>query len=72
MAKKNRSNASEKAAPVVHGEAFATFLKEAQSLGNEVVARRAFAGEVAAYLRAKGFVDDFEAWRKANGSNKPA
>ena len=70
MPKKNRSNASEKAAPVVHGEAFATFLKEAQSLGNEVVARRAFADEVSGYLREKGLVEDFEGWRTTRSGKR--
>lgn len=51
--------------PVLQGDCFRTFLDEARSIGNEVVARRAFAAEIGEYLAKKGLVEDFEAWRKA-------
>lgn len=52
-----------KKVPVVQGDVFATFIAEAQSLGNEVVARRRFADELAAYLDERQLVDDFAEWR---------
>lgn len=51
--------------PVRMGNVFATFLREAQSIGNEVEARRALQNEVAAFLNEKGLADEFEAWRAA-------
>lgn len=52
-------------APVLHGDAFHSFIREATSIGNEVAARRAFDAEVSEYLGAKGLADDFNAWRAA-------
>lgn len=57
--------------PVTQGNVFATFMREAQSIGNEVEARRAFDNEVSIYLKEKSLVDDFEGWRKAR-STPPA
>lgn len=51
--------------PVTEGNVFARFLHEAQSIGNEVVARRALQGEIAAFLAQKGLVAEFEAFREA-------
>ena len=50
--------------PVLGKDIFATFLATAQSIGNEVVARRAFQDELGAYLAEKSLVDDFNAWRE--------
>lgn len=50
-------------APVMHGDVFRTFVAEAQSIGNEVVARRAFDNDVGEYLESKGLRSDFDAWR---------
>lgn len=50
--------------PVVHGNVFATFMQEAQSIGNEVEARRALQNEVAKFLAEKNLAEEFEAWRK--------
>lgn len=47
----------------MHGNAFHTFIAEAQSIGNEVAARRAFDADVSEYLKSKGMIADFEAWR---------
>jgi hypothetical protein len=52
-------------APVMQGDCFATFLREAQSIGNEVVARRAYDADVGEYLAEKGLLEDFAAWREA-------
>lgn len=75
MARKNRPNQKKQQPqtapgpqPVVHGQAFAAFMREAQSIGNEVEARRAFDNEVGVYLKEKGLVDDFEGWRKARAT----
>lgn len=57
--------------PVMQGDAFVAFIREATSIGNEVEARRVFDREVGEYLTEKGLVDDFEAWRKAR-ADKPA
>lgn len=50
--------------PVVHGNVFATFMQEAQSLGNEVAARRELQNEVAKFLAEKELAEEFEIWRK--------
>jgi hypothetical protein len=55
--------------PIVYGNVFATFMKEAQSIGSEIEARRALQNEVAAFLAEKGLVDEFEAWRKARAQS---
>lgn len=51
--------------PVLHGTCFTTFIEEATSLGNEVTARRAFDADVAEYLKQKGLLEEWDAWRKA-------
>lgn len=51
--------------PVMQGDCFATFLREAQSIGNEVVARREFCADVVEFLETKGLVDEWAQWRKA-------
>lgn len=51
--------------PVLHGNAFHTFVAEAQSIGNEVAARRLFDADVVEYITLKGLSADFEAWRAA-------
>ena len=74
MAKKKRSSpAPKQPAPpaVTQGNVFATFLQEAQSIGNEVQARRAFQNEVGAFLAEKGLIDEFEAWRRARQPQQP-
>ena len=65
-----KPSASNAPSPVTAGNVFATFMREAQSIGNEVEARRAFDTEVSVYLKEKSLVDDFEGWRKAR--NAPA
>jgi hypothetical protein len=71
MSKKKRPNKpSTKTAavsappPVTQGNVFATFLQEAQSIGNECMARRTMQGRVAVFLEMKGLVAEFEAWNK--------
>lgn len=54
--------------PVIHGDAFRTFLAEATSLGNEVAARRSFDRDVGEYLESKALTADFNAWREAKHS----
>lgn len=51
--------------PVLHGSCFTTFIDEAKSLGNEVVARRAFDADVAEYLKQKGLLEEWANWREA-------
>jgi hypothetical protein len=51
--------------PVLQGNVFATFLQEAQSIGNEVEARRKMQNEMGAFLAEKGLVDEFNAWLQA-------
>ena len=63
MPKKNRPGTPPAPKPVMHGDAFHTFIAEAQSIGNEVAARRQFDADVGEYLRVKGLADDFSAWR---------
>lgn len=71
MSKKNRpnkapvQNAAPAPQPVMPGNVFVAFLREATSLGNEVEARRSFDNDVGVYLAEKRLVEDFEAWRKA-------
>ena len=63
MPKKNRPNKAPAPAPVMHGNAFHTFIAEATSIGNEVTARRKFDFEVCEYLESKGLRIEFETWR---------
>jgi hypothetical protein len=65
MGSKKRSNnpVLEIGKPVKQGNVFATFLEEAQQLGREVVARRAFDEAVGAFLKEKGLVEEFETFR---------
>lgn len=56
--------------PVLHGNVFATFLQEAQSVGNEVVARREYDSDVAEYLTQKGLMQEWTAWREAKRASK--
>jgi hypothetical protein len=56
--------------PVVQGKVFATFLDEAQKIGNELNARRAMQNEIGVYLAEKGLVSDFEAWRAARPTGR--
>lgn len=76
MSKKNRpakvpvKTAPTTAQPVMHGDAFRTFLHEATSLGNEVAARRSFDRDVGEYLGLKGLTDDFNAWSTAKHAPK--
>ncbi len=58
--------------PVLHGNAFATFLQEAHSLGNEVVARREFDADIVEYLKQKGLLEEWGAWREQKRAPKPA
>ncbi len=51
--------------PVVHGDCFRTFITEAQSIGNEVEARRVYDADVVEYLQAKGLFEEWSAWREA-------
>ncbi len=61
--------------PVLHGNVFSTFISEAQSLGNEVNARREFDADVGEYLTQKGLLDEWSKWREAkrapNAPNAP-
>lgn len=65
MSKKKRLNPQPAALPVLHGRAFTTFIEEAMSLGNEVTVRRAYDADVAEYLKQKGLLEEWDAWRKA-------
>lgn len=58
------------ALPVVHGDCFRTFLDEARSIGNEVVARRQFDADVVEYLTQKGLFDEWSKWREAKHAPK--
>lgn len=51
--------------PVAQGDCFVTFIREAQSIGNEVEFRRAYDADVGEYLVGKGLAADFSAWREA-------
>lgn len=75
MSRKNRTNQSMPVKPagplpVLHGNVFATFLQEAQSIGNECVARRAYDADVAEYLTQKGLFEEWVAWREAKRAPK--
>lgn len=70
MPKKNRPNKAPAPSPVLHGDVFHTFISEAQSLGNEVAARRAFDMDVCEYLSQQGLADAFEVWRAAKRAPK--
>lgn len=76
MSRKNRPNTvqpqkpSAGPLPVLHGQAFVTFLDEARSIGNEVTARRAFDADVAEYLKQKGLIEEFQAWREQKNAPK--
>lgn len=63
MPKNKRQNKAPAPSPVMHGNAFHTFIAEAQSIGNEVAARRLFDADVCEYLELQGKTKDFEAWR---------
>ena len=66
MAKKKRPNKAPAQPPhVMQGDVFRTFLYEAQSIGNECTARRAFDADVIEYLKEKGLLEDWTAWREA-------
>lgn len=75
MSRKNRPNkqpaklgpqpASVQPQPITYGNVFAAFVQEAQSIGNEIDSRRRFGKDVEDYLKVKGLVDDFVAWRQA-------
>jgi hypothetical protein len=52
------------------GDCFATFLAEAQSIGNEVAARRAFDAEVEAFLKERGLLETFEVWRASRSNDR--
>ena len=58
--------------PVMHGDAFRTFLAEATSIGNEVAARRSFDRDVGEYLESKALTADFNAWRAAKHAPAPS
>ena len=64
---------AKKTAPVsvLRGDVFATFVHEAKSLGDEVVARRAFDDDVGAFLKERELLADFEAWRVARRARAP-
>lgn len=78
MSKKKRPNKapshptpSSQPLPVVHGDCFRTFLDEARSIGNEVVARREFCADVVEYLQQKGLFDEWSEWRTAKRGPQP-
>ena len=54
--------------PVLSGNVFATFMHEAQSLGQEVEARRRHDVAVGEYLTQKGLGEDFAAWMMARNA----
>lgn len=56
--------------PVMHGDAFRSFITEATSIGNELDARRLFDTDVGEYLTSKKLADDFNAWREAKHPKK--
>lgn len=75
MSKKNRANKvpnmpAAARLPVIHGDCFRTFIDEASSLGNEVMARRQFDADVAEYLKQKGLLEEWGAWREAKRTPK--
>jgi len=61
-------NAANGPRPVVHGDCFRTFIAEAQSIGNEVVARREYDADVVEYLKEKGLFEDWARWLDAKVS----
>lgn len=71
MAKKKSRNAPvPQNPPCLQGDVFATFIDEASKIGNEVAARRRFDAQVSAYLKEKGLVEDFEAWRLKRSADR--
>lgn len=63
MPKKKRPNNAPSA--VLNGNVFATFVKEAQSIGSEVVARREYDADVGEFLKERGLLVAWADWRKA-------
>lgn len=66
----SRSKSKNRPSPIppdyVHkNDVFATFVDQAQSLGNEVAARRRFDADVSEFLKTKGLVAEFETFRKS-------
>ena len=58
--------------PVRQGDVFATFIHEATSLGNEVVARREQGVFFREYLAERNLTADFEAWSAAKTAVRPS
>lgn len=56
--------------PVMHGSCFATFMQEAMSMNNEVIARREYDKDVGEYLVSKGLAADFNVWRDSKRQQK--
>ncbi len=50
--------------PVHNGDVFATFLREAQSIGNEVVARREYDAHIVEFLEEKKLSAEWAQWLK--------
>lgn len=80
MAKKKRPNSTVAPAnknapaapqPVMPGDVFAHFIREAQSIGNEVMSRRQVHADVAEFLAMKNLAEEFETWRKAKYTPTP-
>lgn len=46
-------------------DVFATFIAQADMMGQEVAARRAFDEDVSAFLKERKLVEDFDSFRKA-------
>lgn len=59
------------ALPVLHGDTFRSFLDEARSIGNEVVARREYDADVVEYLTQKGQMEEWTKWREAKRGGQP-
>lgn len=52
------------------GSSFATLLREMLALVHELEARRGFGTDIAEWLKEFGFVEEFEAWRKARNESR--
>jgi hypothetical protein len=62
MKRKKSPNKARQKTPVMNGDCFATFIREAQSIGAEVTARREWDRDVCAFLAEKGLMSEWDAW----------
>ena len=68
MAKKKPAAAVPASKPVMQGQVFVTFIAEAREMVAELMARRQFDADAAAFLKERGLTDAFSAWRDARAA----